>query len=457
MHAAGGEAAAVSPEQIREIAKEAYVYGFPLVDNYRIQHSYFVDRDGPEYKGPWNQVHSTARVYTPADKAVQTPNSDTPYSQLGADLRAEPLVLTVPRIDAGRYYSLQFIDAYTFNVDYVGTRTTGNDGGRVLLAGPGWHGDTPAGIDKVVRSDTDFMFVFYRTQLFGPDDLDNVRDIQDGYTAQPLSSYLDRPPPSEAPPVDFPAPPGVAEEATSLHFFTVLSFVLSHAPVLPADEDVRNRMAGIGVTGDAPFRPDTLDPAVRQAFQDGMADARAELSSFIATELDTGHLTSADLFGTPQEMGTKYLYRMAGAALGIYGNTKEEAIYPGYVTDDAGAPLIGANTYTFRFASGLLPPVNAFWSLTMYDAATSLLVDNAIDRYLINSPMMSELVEDPDGGYTLYLQHSPPTDTGHTNWLPAPDGPFRIILRLYWPAPEALDGRWSAPQPHKGTTGTEEH
>src|SRR3954463_12328748 len=132
----GVEVAAMSPEQIREIAKEAYVYGFPLVDNYRIQHSYFVDAEGAEYKGPWNQVHGTARVYTPADKAVQTPNSDTPYSQLGAELRAEPLVLTVPRVDAGRYYSLQFIDAYTFNVDYVGTRTTGNGGGEYLLAVP---------------------------------------------------------------------------------------------------------------------------------------------------------------------------------------------------------------------------------------------------------------------------------------------------------------------------------
>jgi hypothetical protein len=307
--------AAVPPEQIREIAKDAYVYGFPLVDSYRIQYSYFADTDGPEYKGPWNQVHSTARVYTPADKAVQTPNSDTPYSQLGADLRAEPLVLTVPSVDAGRYYSLQFIDAYTFNVDYVGTRTTGNGGGEYLLAGPDWHGDAPAGISKVIRSDTDFMFVFYRTQLVGPDDLANVGDIQAGYTAQPLSSYLNQPAPPPPPPIDFPAPPSVVQEATSLDFFTVLSFVLAHAPVLPADEDMRNRIAGIGITGDAQFRPETLDPEVRQAIQDGMVDARAELASFVETKLDTGQVTSADLFGTPQEMGTNYLYRMAGAAL----------------------------------------------------------------------------------------------------------------------------------------------
>ncbi len=448
----------MSPERVREIAKEAYVYGFPLVDDYRIQHSYFVDADGPEYKGPWNQVHSTARVYTPADKAVQTPNSDTPYSQLGADLRAEPLVLTVPPIEEGRYYSLQFIDAYTFNVDYVGSRTTGNDGGRYLLAGPGWQGDTPAGISAVIRSDTDFMFVFYRTQLFGPHDLAHVTAIQAGYTAQTLSSYLDQPAPPPPPPVDFPAPPSVAEEATSPDvFFTVLSFVLAHAPVLPADADVRDRMAGIGVTGDAPFQPGALTPEVRQTLQDGMADARAELAAFIETELDTGRVTSADLFGTPKEMAAKYLYRMAGAALGIYGNSKAEAIYPGFVTDDTGAPLSGTNAYTYRFGPGLLPPVNAFWSLTMYDATTALLVDNPVDRYLINSAMLPDLAEDPDGGYTLQLRHTAAAEAHQTNWLPTPQGAFRIILRLYWPKPEALDGHWSAPKPHRVTTPTEEH
>ncbi len=444
------------PEQIREMAKDAYVYGFPLVDNYRIQHSYFVDADGPEYKGPWNQVHSAARVYTPADKAVQTPNSDTPYSQLGADLRAEPLVLTVPPIEAGRYYSLQFIDAYTFNVDYVGSRTTGNGGGRYLLAGPGWHRDTPAGISKVIRSNTDFMFVFYRTQLFGPDDLGNVREIQSRYTAQPLSTYLDRPAPPQPSPVEFPAPPSVAEEATSLDFFTVLSFVLAHAPVLAADEDVRNRMAAIGVSGDVPFRPDAIELEVRQPLQDGMVDARTELASFVERELDTGQVTSADLFGTPEEMGANYLYRMAGAALGIYGNSKAEAIYPGFVTDDTGAPLIGTNAYTYRFAPGLLPPVNAFWSLTMYDATTSLLVDNPVDRYLINSPMLPDLVEDADGGYTLHLRHTAPPEADYANWLPTPEGPFRIILRLYCPKPEALDGRWSAPKPHLVTSMEEQ-
>src|SRR5262245_36041294 len=136
----------VSPTDARAIAKEAYIYGFPLVDSYRIQYSYFVEHSNPEYKGNWNEIHNTARLYTPQDKAIQTPNPDTPYSVVGADLRAEPLVLTFPAIEKERYFSAQFIDAYTFNFAYVGSRSTGNDGATVLLAGPNWKTEMPRGI-----------------------------------------------------------------------------------------------------------------------------------------------------------------------------------------------------------------------------------------------------------------------------------------------------------------------
>ena len=161
--------------EARAIAKEATIYGFPLVDNYRIQYSYFVDRGGPEFKASWNTIVNNARVYTPDDKAIQTPNSDTPYSYVGADLRAEPLVLTVPEIEKGRYYSLQFIDMYTFNFAYVGSRATGNGAGNYLLAGPKWKSRKPKGIKAVIRSETDFAFVLYRTQLFNPGDIENVK------------------------------------------------------------------------------------------------------------------------------------------------------------------------------------------------------------------------------------------------------------------------------------------
>jgi hypothetical protein len=441
--------AAVTPAQAREIAKEAYIYGFPMVDSYRIQYSYFVNQQDPEYKGAWNEVHSTARVFTPADTAVQTPNSDTPYSMLGADLRAEPQVLTIPPIEAGRYYSVQFIDAYTYNFAYVGSRTTGNGGGKYLLAGPGWHGDKPAGINEVIQSDTDFALAVYRTQLFGPDDIDNIKKIQAGYQIQPLSAFLNQPAPAAAPAIDFIKPLTPDQEKTSPQFFNILNFVMRYTPTLPSEKDLRARFATIGIGPDGTFNPDTLTPDMRTAIDGGMADAWTELNTFQKDKLDTGQVTSGDLFGTREMLKDNYLYRMAGAVLGIYGNTKQEAMYPTFSNDSTGAPLTGANNYTYRFPPGQLPPVNAFWSLTMYELPSSLLVANPINRYLINSPMLNTLTKDPDGGITLYIQNTSPGPGKEANWLPAPQGPFRAIERLYWPKEEALNGQWKPAQPEK--------
>ena len=186
----GALGAEVTPAEARAIAKDAYVYGFPLVDSYRIQHEYFVDSKSPQYKGPWNQIVNVPRVYTPADTAIQTPNSDTPYSFVGMDLRAEPLVLTVPVIEKSRYFRGHLIDAYTFNFAYIGSRATGNDGGSFLVAGPHWKGEVPKGVTKVIRSETEFVFALYRTQLFNPGDIDNVKKVQAGYKVQTLSAFL---------------------------------------------------------------------------------------------------------------------------------------------------------------------------------------------------------------------------------------------------------------------------
>lgn len=440
---------AVSPERARAIAKEAYIYGFPIVDNYRVQYSYFVDRDDPEYKGGWNEIHSTARVYGPEDKAVQTPNSDTPYSMLGADLRAEPLVLTVPPIEQDRYYSLQFIDGYTSNFAYVGSRTTGNGGGKYLLTGPNWNGEKPDGIDEVIRSDTELAGVIYRTQLIGPSDLDQVRKIQAGYQVAPLSVYLNQPPPPAAPPIDFVPPLSRDQEKTSPQFFEILNFALRSAPTLPDEKDMRDRFATIGIGPGGTFDADELSPEMRAAVEGGMADAWAELDTLRRDKVDTGEVGSAQFFGSAADLKGNYLYRMAGAVWGIYGNTAAEALYPGLANDSTGAPLTGANNYVVKFPSGQLPPVNAFWSLTMYELPQSLLVDNPIQRYLINSPMLPSLVPDPDGGYTIYVQNASPGIDREANWLPAPKGPFQMVLRLYWPKPDALNGTWRPPQAEK--------
>jgi hypothetical protein len=282
--------AAVTQEQARAIAKEAYIYGFPMVDNYRVQYAYFVNKENPEYKGGPNEIHNTARVYTPEDTAIQTPNSDTPYSALGADLRAEPLVLTVPPIEQDRYYSLQFVDGYTHNFAYVGGRTTGNGGGKYLLAGPNWKGDKPV-----------------RHQRGHP-----VRHRPGGRS---LPHPIVRPVRSR------------------------LSFALRFAPTLPAEEDLRARFATIGVGPDGDFEADKLTPEMRTAIEGGMADALAEFNTLRKDKVDTGQVGAAQFFGTAADTNGNYLYRMAGAVLGIYGNTAAEAMYPSFANDSAGAPV----------------------------------------------------------------------------------------------------------------------
>jgi hypothetical protein len=439
----------VAPAEAREIVRDAYIYGFPMVDNYRIQYAYFVDQHNPEYKGARNAIHNTARVYTPADTAIQTPNSDTPYSFIGADLRTEPLVLTIPPIEAGRYFSVQFIDAYTYNFAYLGSRTTGNSGGTYLLAGPGWHGDTPAGVNDVIHAETDLVLAGYRTQLFGPDDIDNVKKIQAGYQVQPLSAFLNQSAPPAAAAIVFVEPLTQDQQKTSPGFFEILSFAMRFAPTLPSEKDLRARFAAIGIGPEGTFNAARLTPEMRTAIEGGMADAWGELDALKKDKLDTGQVTAGDLFGTREVLGDNYLYRMAGAVLGIYGNSVQEAMYPAFSTDSTGAQLTGANNYTYRFAPGQLPPVNAFWSLTMYELPSSLLVANPINRYLINSPMLDGLVKDADGGITLYIQNTSPGPDKESNWLPAPQGPFRMFERLYWPKQEALDGQWKAPQPQK--------
>ena len=437
----------VNPAEARAIAKEAYIYGFPIVDNYRVQYAYFVDTKNREYKAPWNQIWNSARLFTAADKAIQTANSDTLYSMVGADLRAEPLVLTVPAMEKDRYFSVQLIDYYTQNFDYIGTRTSGNGGGTFLLAGPDWKGETPKGIDKVFRCETELAFPGYRTQLFNSADLDNVKKVQAGYKVQTLSDFLGQPAPNAAPAIDFIKPLTQEEQKTSLQFFNIVNFVLQFCPTVPSEKELRARFAKIGVGAGKTFDPDKLSPEMKAAIEQGRADAWAEFAGGVK-QLDDGRLTSGDLFGTRQSMKNNYLNRWLGT-IGIYGNSKQEAMYPIYRVDADGQNLSGANRYTIRFAPGQLPPVNAFWSLTMYNLPESLLVANPINRYLINSPMLPQLHRDADGGLTLLIQNESPAKDEEANWLPAPKGPFAMYMRLYWPKEAALDGQWTAPKLNK--------
>ena len=440
------QAQPLSAKEARAIAKDAYIYGFPVVDSYRILYSYFVDRTDPEYKAGWNErVANNARVFTPDDKAMQTPNSDTPYSQLGLDLRAEPMVLSMPAVEKGRYYTAEINDLYTFISGYIGSRTTGNAAGDFLISGPRWNGEKPKGIKAVIRSETELAFVFYRTQLFRPEDIENVKKIQAGYKVRPLSAFLGTAAPAPAPAIDFMKPISAEEERTSLEFFNLLNWVLRFCPTHPSEKALMRRFARLGIGAGKNFDATALSPEIRKAIEDGRADAWEDMDR-LTKRITAGEVTSGDVLGTRASLKNNYLYRMRGTVAGIWGNVKEEAIYPAYYVDSEGQQLDGSkNRYVVRFAADRLPPVNAFWSLTMYDLPERLLVANPLNRYIINSPMLPDLKRDGDGGVTLYVQHKSPGNEKESNWLPAPNGPFLIAMRLYWPKPEALDGRWKQP------------
>ncbi|MEG1039219.1 MAG: DUF1254 domain-containing protein [Pseudomonas sp.] len=438
-------AQALTADEARSVAKQAYIYGFPVVDHYRVQYTYFQDRNHPEFKAPWNTLHNTARIYTPDDKAYPTPNADTPYSQLGADLRSEPLVLSMPQVEAGRYYSAQFVDAYTHNFGYVGSRATGNGGGTFLLVGPHWQGKVPAGIDRVFRSETEFAFVFYRTQLKGPNDLDNVKKVQAGYKVQPLSAFLGQPAPPAASAVDFLVPLSPEAERNSLAFFKQLNFVLGFCTIHPSERELMAQFAKLGIGPGLKFDEAALPADIREAMMAGIGDAWRDFDA-LGQQVARGEVSTSRFLGSREFLGNNYLYRMRATVTGLYGNDREETLYPPFYLDSNGQKLDASkHRYTLRFAADQLPPVNAFWSLTLYDAKR-LLVANPLNRYLINSPMLPDLKRDADGGVTLYIQHQRPEKAQESNWLPAPDGPFYIAGRLYWPKPEALDGRWQAPR-----------
>jgi hypothetical protein len=434
----------LTPSEARAIAKEAYVYGNPAVDGYRIMYSYFVAASNPDYKARWNEIKNIPRVYTHEDKAVQTPNSDTPYSFLALDLRAEPIVLTVPSMDANRYFSIQLIDMYTHNFEYLGSRTIGNDGGQFLITGPGWDGTIPDGITATIESETELMLAIYRTQLYNPEDLDKVKAIQEMYKAQSLSEFIGKPAPEVAPEIDFIAPLSQVEIRESPKVFEQLNFVLQFCPTHPSEKELMERFAKLNIGAGKDFNWDSFSPEIQEAIGQGMKDAWADFAD-LKKRADAGEITSGEIFGTREFLNNNYLYRMAAAVLGIWGNSAAEAIYPSYYVDADGEALNGANNYTLRFEPGELPPVNSFWSLTMYELPPSLLVENPLNRFLLNSTMMDDFVRDEDGGITFYIQHESPSKDKEANWLPAPEAPFSVVMRLYWPKEEALDGSWQLP------------
>lgn len=433
-----------TPSEARAIAKEAYLYGYPVVEMYKTLYTQAVDKGGVNFKAPFNHIGNTAQVFTPKDTTLATPNPDTPYSFVWMDLRSEPLVLTLPKIEDNRYYSVQLVDLYTHNFAYLGTRSTGNNGGHYMIAGPDWKGQQPVDVDRVVYSESNLAYALYRTQLFDEKDLNKVKQIQNGYKVQSLSSYVKQAAPAKAPKIDWPKPLANMTEGPQL--FRYLNFMLAFAAPQDSEKDQLARFATIGIAPGAPFKVNQLSAEQRKALEDGIADAKAEFAAFKKDKLDTQQVAIGDLFGNRDHLKNNDLYRYAGAEVGLFGNSADEAAYFNYVVDSEGKPANGArHSYTVHFAKDQLPPVDAFWSLTLYNAKTKLLVPNHKKRYVINSRMLPNLKLDADGGLTLALQHHEPPKAEQSNWLPAPPGPFYAVLRLYLPKPEANNGQWKLP------------
>jgi hypothetical protein len=448
--AAKNEADRPTFAEIKHIAEDGFIYGLPLVMFYTSIYELFVDKTSSQYKAPIGTLTNEARVFTYEDTAVITPNSDTPYSMMLADLRAEPAVISVPAVPSPRYYSVQLTDANTFNYGYIGSRSTGTQAGDYLVVGPDWQGETPPQIKQVFHSTTPFTVILFRTQLFNPDDMPNVVAIQAGYKVQPLSAFLNLPAP--------PAPPAINylksnAEIAKKQFWEILDFALQYSPAGPEEAGSRARLASIGVGPGKTLDMKDLSILHKAELLIGMKEGSDKVDHYIETGgKNINGWTVGSFFGDRAYYNGDWLKRAAAARAGIFGNSAVEAMYPyARALPNGGMLDTGKHSYTLTFASGELPPVNAFWSVTMYDGKTQFLIKNPLNRYLINSPMLPGMKTNPDGSLTLYIQKDSPGPDKESNWLPAPDGPIYLVMRLYWPKetpPSILppgEGTWNPP------------
>lgn len=454
IHPCSAQADPPTADEVKAIAEEGYIYGLPLVMAYTASHEFWLDKSSSQYKSPMGELVHSRRVFTYEDTAVIVPNSDTPYSFVCLDLRAEPWVVSVPDVEKGRYFSVQMVDWNAFNFGYIGSRATGNGAGDFLVVGPDWKGETPAGIKGVLRSSSQFSIAIIRTQLFGPDDMANVEKIQDGYQVRPLSAFLKQPAPPAAAAMDFPkANAQLAKE----NFFGLLEFVIQVAPPGPEEKEIRAKLARIGVGPEKKSDFKDLPPSHKAAALEGVKTGIAKVEDRmggIGKRINGWQIGSA--FGNREFYKGDWLLRAAAAQAGIFGNNAEEAVYPmtrwlpdGEVIDTS------KNNYEITFPAGQFPPAKAFWSVTMYDGKSQLLIKNPINRYLINSPMLPRMKHNDDGSLTLHIRKDSPGADKEANWLPAPNGPIYMVMRLYWPKAESPSilppggGTWAPPAVQK--------
>ena len=437
------------PDEARRIAEEAYVFAYPMLEFYKTMFGLSLVKRLPSYTGPLNTLVNKTELLDADFTAVVSPNNDTLYTVLMCDLRAEPLVLSVPPIPRQRYFSFELIDQYTHVPAFIGTRMGDTAGGTFLIAGPSWAGTAvPDGVTRVVRAETDFLLCLGRTQVSGAQDLPAATDLMARYTVRPLSSvtaYAARKVEpirlSEIPVYD-------PKKAASVEFIGYLNWLLGHVEPSPADVDTLARYARIGVAAGAPFFADAVPEEIRDAIAEGVKAADASIDRQVNTmgRVVNNWILGLGLFGDRARMQGRWLTRAAAGRFGLLGNPEQEAFYPYVLKDGDGDDLDAArNDYVLRLPE---PPVDAFWSVTMYRLPEKLFVANPSNRYSIGDRTPG-VARASDSSVTIYLQKDSPGPGREANWLPAPDGPFYLILRLYIPRPEILDGSWTPPPVRK--------
>jgi hypothetical protein len=435
-----GAATAVTPAEAKATAEEAYIFGFAIVEHYKALWAYGVEPKSPKYGGI-NKLRNETKLYGPKDTAVVSANNDTIYTSGMIDLRAEPVVLQVPEV-ADRYYSFMLVDMVTDNFAYVGSRATGTKAGAYALTGPGWKGALPRGVTRLPAPSW-VVFAIGRTGVSGDADLPKLREVQAGYKLTPLSAFAGTKAPPAAATIPFPA---ILETKTAkaADFFTHLNFLMQ-LHVFPAVEHpLFQKFARIDVGPGLTFDPASFSPDVMQAIEQGVSAGREKVSKAaenLGARVNGWNLSPANA----GEFGDDYLTRSAAAWKYIYVNSAVEAMYPTANVDGNDKQLDGSKgRYVLKFPKGALPPVNYFWSLTLYDAKTQVPVENPINRYSIGDRTPG-IVTANDGSLTIYVQADKPSGANAANWLPAPKAPFYVILRAYGPKPGMLDGTYKIP------------
>jgi hypothetical protein len=427
-----------------ETAIQAYIYGYPLatMEMTRRVMTNVVKPEGVH--APMGQFANIREYPTAAFKEVTAPNADTLYSLAWLDLSQGPWILQLPD-EHGRYYLMPILEAWTNVYADPGTRTTGTGAGEFAIVGPGWHGELPPGAEEL-RSSTNLVWVLGRTYCTGtPKDYAAVHAIQDQYKVVPLSAYGKpyTPPPGKIDPaIDMKTPTREqVERMDTISFFKLLAELMKQNPPYAEDAPTLARLARIGLVPGEDF-----DSSKLASVPNMQNVPKLGVERIVAHYPASGADVNGWVFFKPGgRYGTDYIQRALITRFGLGCNIEEDAVYPGATTDSAGQKLDGANKYVIRFPKGQMPPVRAFWSLTMYDAQY-FFVANLLNRYTL-SPR-NALKSNPDGSVDLYIQATDPGSDKESNWLPAPSGPFNLILRLYWPKehpPSLLDGTWQPP------------